>query len=177
MVTGNPEHHVNVEGRQLATDAESVSTDEINSVQKPFNLLRQAGYNKGGVFPVFTWTPTNARSRSTTRTAYRPEPNFVRTHIRWDRFVPDESQGKILLQGSTGPGTDETYDIAIVLSSTNEPVLEVTDAPDGLADSGWVDYTPADTTSELQLDFAHRSNPGNNSSVTYDPIFAIGVEL
>jgi len=37
-----------------AADFESVSTDEINGTAKPFNLLRQAGYEEGDFIALIT---------------------------------------------------------------------------------------------------------------------------
>jgi hypothetical protein len=142
------------------------------------DLLRQADVVEGAILPLVAFSSGQGTMSSTTSTTYQNAQSALRIKLTYDTIRPDNTTLVFNLTGQFNAGSGEDYDVRVRNTGESSTVAEVTD-PDnpGRAESGYVEFEPADTATTQDYIFQHRTDPGTNSSTTFDPVLIVGIEL
>jgi len=159
----------------------AIDTDDLIDRQdgQAWETLREVGFEKGDVVTLLALGPSASRSSSTSNTSYDALVDLSSTFLTWAEIGPVDRVRVKMTGKFDGVDGGQTASARLYNFEDGEAVAgtEVSATGNGPFDTGWVEYTPATTTTPIELiNQAKTSN--SNESITLDrPNIYLGVEI
>lgn len=159
-------------------DSQSVATEEINNVQKPFNLLRQAGYSEGDFVSIGpSNTHRSAAARSTSSDTYSGAFGIIEVTYPPNLGIPDNLTPAARLSLDVDPNGDQV-DVRIRDLTNDDTVVEKTGTTSDIdITAGPTEYSPALTDEPLSILLQFRNADNSTSVSARDALLEAGVIL